>query len=455
MKSFLDTAATKTMADFRPLRGWRYDPAKIDFQKVMAPPYDVISPTQQEKLYGRSPYNCIRLILNKIENSDTPDSNRYARARNFYETWKKEGVLTQEKEPCFYLYRQTFKHPEKGILLERSALLGRVKLEPFEKGIVIPHEKTLSRPREDRKKLLEATHTNFSPVFGLYQDPQGEVKSILNGVDQEPPLFEAVDEEGVRHRVWVISGFQQMEHLHQQFSSHKIYIADGHHRYQTALEYNREVRHRQNTPEAGELLSDFVLMALVEFEDPGLVLLPTHRMVLPYAAFPANPLEALKKYFDVQLVDRHCEEAVGRRSNPDSEIASLPSVARNDISFTLVLGRDHYQLTLRDFAAAKREMPQGKPGIWYRFDLNVLAHLVFARLWNLPESEWENVLRFTHHAPEAIEAVKSGKAKAAFLIQAPRTQLLQEMGEAGQLMPQKSTYFYPKLASGIVFYSHH
>ena len=430
--NFPKASSLKTMADFRPLQGWRYDPAKNDFQKVIAPPYDVISPDQQDRLYEKSPYNCIRLILNKIENTDTPDNNRYTRARDAYQSWQKEGILTQEKAPCFYFYRQNFKHPENGTLLERSSLLGRIKLEPFENGIILPHEKTLSRPKEDRKKLLQAAGTNFSPIFGLYQDPRGEVKSLLSGADQEKPLFEAVDEEGVRHRVWVVRDSSRVESLHQAFSDHKIYIADGHHRYQTALDHSHEVRQGE-----GELLSDFVLTALVEFEDPGLVLLPTHRMVLPYASFPANPLEALKKYFDVKPVPNEKTEnnAVG-------------------VSFGLMLGGNSYQLILRDLEAAKREMPAGKPDIWYRFDLNVLAHLVFAKLWNLPETEWENVLRFTHHPPEAVEAAQSGKAKASFLIRAPRTRLLQEMGEAGQLMPQKSTYFYPKLASGLVFYSH-
>ncbi len=430
--NFLKTPSLKTMADFRPLRGWHYDPSKNNFQKVIAPPYDVISPAQQERLYEMSRYNCVRLILNKIESADTPGNNRYTRARDVYESWQRDGILTQEKEPCFYLYRQNFKHPENGILLERSALLGRVKLEPFEKGVIIPHEKTLSRPKEDRKKLLETVNANFSPIFGLYQDPRGEVKSLLSGADEEKPLFEAVDDEGVRHRVWAVPDSCQGEKLRQELSMRKIYIADGHHRYQTALDHSLEVRQGE-----GELLSDFVLMALVEFDDPGLVLLPTHRMVLPYASFPENPVEALKKYFDVK------PGFAGKTENGSA-----------GISFGLMLGGDYYQLTLRDLEAAKREMPQGKPEIWYQFDLNVLAHLVFAKLWNLPESEWENVLRFTHHTPEAIEAAKSGKAKAAFLIRAPRTRLLQEMGEAGQLMPQKSTYFYPKLASGIVFYSH-
>src|SRR3989338_1640613 len=260
--NFLKTPSLKTMADFRPLRGWRYDPSKNDFQKVIAPPYDVISPAQQERLYERSRYNCVRLILNKIESADTPGNNRYTRARDVYESWQRDGILTREKEPCFYLYRQNFKHPENGILLERSALMGRVKLESFEKGVIIPHEKTLSRPKEDRKKLLEAANANFSPIFGLYQDPRGEVKSLLIGADEEKPLFEAVDDEGVRHRVWVVRDSRQGEQLRRELSARKIYIADGHHRYQTALDHSLEVRQGE-----GELLSDFVLMALVEFND--------------------------------------------------------------------------------------------------------------------------------------------------------------------------------------------
>jgi uncharacterized protein (DUF1015 family) len=296
----LPQTETKTMTDFRPFKAWRYDPSRVDMNRVIAPPYDVISPSEQEALYDRSPYNCVRLILNKIETADSEGSNRYTRAQKFYERWRQEGVVVQEDQPSFYFYRQTFRDPRNGKIAERTALLGRLRLEPFEKGIVIPHEKTLSKPRADRRKLLEATETNFSPVFGLYEDPQKQVSSVQQEIIKTAPLFEALDDQGVRHSVWVVNKPDWVEKIQTGMSTKKIYIADGHHRYQTALEYGADKRRQDGNPDA-EMPYDFVLMAMIEFNDPGLILLPTHRVILPYPALnEAQALKVLEPFFKLE-----------------------------------------------------------------------------------------------------------------------------------------------------------
>lgn len=438
----------KKLADFRPMQAWRYDPAAVSMNDVIAPPYDVISPVEQEQLYSRSPYNCVRLILNKIESSDTDQENRYSRARNCYETWRSKGILVQENAPAYYLYHQIFQDPRSGQTVQRDALLGKLHLESFDRNIVIPHEKTLSKPRADRRKLLEATATNFSPVFGLYEDPQGEIKSVISEIGRTQSLFEAVDDQGVRHTIWAIQNPSQIEIIQQAISQRKIYIADGHHRYQTALEYGIEKRQQEGLPagQAGKLSSempyDFVLMALVEFNDPGLVLLPTHRMILPYKEFelPAM-LESLKTYF-------RCEQI------PFEAINAILSKDRSgQVRFGLLLEGQSYLLTLENTKEIRKKMPAGKPDIWYHLDVNVLAHFIF-KLWEIDESKWESLLRFTKHEEEARQKVNAGEAKAAFLLKAPPVTVLRDMGEVHELMPQKSTYFHPKLASGLVFYSH-
>lgn len=432
---------TKTMTDFRPFEAWRYDPAKVDMNRVIAPPYDVISPADQQALYERSPYNCVRLILNKIETSDNEVSNRYSRAAKFYQQWQREQVVVQEEKPSFYLYRQTFRDPRNGKTMDRTALLGKLHLEAFEKEIVIPHEKTLSKPRADRRKLLEATETNFSPVFGLYEDPNGDVSSVRHEITKTSPLFEALDDQGVRHSVWVVNQPAWIERIQGGMSKRKIYIADGHHRYQTALEYGAEKRKQDGNPDQ-EMPYDFVLMALIEFNDPGLILLPTHRVILPYAGFNAEQaLKALEPYFKFESMPLNSlkEKLSGRGENKPT--------------FGLILEGKEYLMTLEHPEEARKKMLQGKPDVWYGLDVNLLAHLVF-KLWNIDENMWENVLRFTRFEDEAASMVQSGTAKAAFLLRAPQVDILRDMGNVRELMPQKSTYFHPKLASGLVFYSH-
>ena len=437
----------KSMADFRPFCGWRYQPQKTDVGKVIAPPYDILSAEDQKKLYERSPYNCVRLILNRREATDDANNNSYLRARDCFRVWREEQILIREPAPCFYLYRQTFSHPEDGQKRTRTALLGRLKLEPFENRVVIPHEKTLAAPRQDRKKLLEATRTNFSPVFGLYDDAE-EISGLLKSRPHDAPLAEGEDEAGVLHRFWRIDDEDEVRSLHEALSDRKIYIADGHHRYQTALEYAQEMRKQKNLSSDTELASDFVLMALVGFQDPGLLLLPTHRLMLPHSGWnPDKALDSLASFFNIEPAAAEKFKDVLARSGHEDRGVRFGFILRKE-------GLKTFILTLREKGEAKEKMPKGRPDVWYDLDVNVLAYLVFAHLWHLEESSWESVLRFSQSSEEVLAKVRSGEAGAAFLLRPPELDILRQMGEARELMPQKSTYFYPKLASGLVFYHH-
>lgn len=448
MSSFLKAPvgkpSGKKLADFRPFKGWRYDPAKVSHADVIAPPYDVIYPPEQESLYKRSPYNCVRLILNKIEDTDNEQNNRYTRAKKFFKDWQASGIVVQEKAPAFYLYRQTYTNPSNGQKLERTAVLGRLHLEPFEKGIVVPHEKTLSQARADQRRLLETAEVSFSPVFGLYDDPAKEMSAATKNIPSAKPLFEAVDDYKVKQEIWAVTDPQTVGKIEQIIAQKHIYIADGHHRYQTALEYSQDVRKRGNVPETEELASDFVLIALVEFHDPGLILMPTHRIIKPYAGFEGEKsLEKLKSYFKIEKVSKEeLKKKIQFRNNG------------KDVTMGLALGGQFYFLTLNEFEKAKAAVGLQKPDVWYRLDVSIVAQLILTKLWNLPEPEWENTLKFTRSESEAFEYAESGKAAAVFLLQPPRVESLRELGEVRELMPQKSTYFYPKLASGLVFYSH-
>lgn len=432
------------LADFRPFRAWRYDLSRVQAKEVLAPPYDVISPAEQDVLYARSPYNCIRLILNKILETDTDADNRYTRARDFFAKLKNESILTREDKPCFYLYQQKFTDPQTGRKHSRTAFLGALKLEPFDKQIVIPHEKTLAKPRADRRRLLEATQTNFSPVFGLFEDAQNRIVPMIPALSSGAPLFDVTDEKGVSHALWCVSDTAQIQNLREAVSAERIYIADGHHRYQTSLEYSLERRAAAGAREGEQLPSDFTYMALVSFHDAGLVLFPTHRLLTGVANFDgARLVESLKAYFDVEP------------AKPSELMPRVEKASEKTSALGLALsGSEGYVLSLKDEAKARAAMLPGKPDVWYKLDVNVFAYLILKGILGLSETEWESHLQFTHADDEAVREITEQKVQAAFLLKAPKVQVLADMGKVRELMPQKSTYFYPKLASGLLFYQH-
>ncbi len=434
----------RTLTEFKPFQAWRYHAGKIRLEKIIAPPYDIISPEEQKKLYGRSPYNCIRLILNQEEPADDVLHNRYTRAHDFFEAWRREQILIQEKEPCLYLYRQSFKDPRNGKTRRRYALLGRLRLEPFEKGRVVPHEKTLAKPCEDRRKLLETTRTNFSPVFGLYEDTRKQFSLLFSRLAKEEPLFDVPDDEKVRHALWPIDDLKSIREIQKNLSRKKIYIADGHHRYQTALEYARQRHLQENIPLESVMPFDYVLMALVEFHDPGLVLLPTHRILFAWPGFKLREaLDSLKPFFKIEKCSiRNLEKRI------------QPPAKEGEIAFGLFTVKGGFFLTLTEKQKAIKTIALEKPDVWYRLDVNILSELVLKLCWKLPDELWETAIQYTRSMKEAIGLVKKKKAVACLLLKPPRVEFLREMGKVRELMPQKSTYFYPKLASGLVFYHH-
>ena len=428
--------------EFLPFRAWRYNPERVEISLVLAPPYDVISSEKQRKLYERSPYNCVRLILNKKDPEDTEQSNSYTRARDVFEDWQKKGILLQEEEPCFYVYRQTFKDPVTGERKHRYALLGRVRLESFEKGIIIPHEKTLRGPREDRMKLLKTVQTNFSPVFGLCKDEGYKLRSIIQDPINSVAIFEAQDDDLITHTLLAIHDEDILSKLHDVLKDKRIYIADGHHRYETALEYAKQKRETMKASPSVIFPFDYMYMALVSFDDPGFLVLPTHRIVTRLGMSGQEIIRRLQDFFTVEPVT--LEKLKEMTASYDDE----------GRTFGLVLDEGTFLLTMIDKEKAKERMLQGKPAVWYDLNVNVLGHLIFAELLGLTEDRWEATLKFDHSIEGAVNAVQKGDAQAAFLLSPPKVDMLEKMGAVNERMPQKSTYFYPKLASGLVFYSH-
>ena len=447
MLTLKENSGTALMTDFRPLRAWRYNPGKVNIQDVIAPPYDVISEAAQGKFYEASPYNCIRLILNKIRPDDSETGNRYTRALGHWNAWRQEGVLIQEAGPAFYLYVQNYRDKTSGQMKERTALFGRMKLEPFEKGIVIPHEKTLAKPREDRMKLLKATGTNFSPIFGLYEGAQRRLTPVWERQRAAAaPLYDAEDGEAVRHRVWKIDADADIRKIRDAVRQEKIYIADGHHRYTTALEYARRMKEMPGAERDEEAGSDFVLTALVAFHDPGLMLMPTHRLLQAWPGWDPDALfKKLEPHFDLRRMP--LEKAAAERAQKSSSIS-------DPAFFYYGGGSEALMISLKSPDTMREKLKTRKPDVWCRPDVNIFSELVLGALWGFSEADRQSRLFYTHSDGEALEAVKTGKAVAAFLMKTPRVEILREMGRAGELMAQKSTYFYPKLARGFVHYEH-
>ena len=440
---------TQTIAtdqiDVRPFRAYRYNPTRVDFKKVIAPPYDVISPAKQDHLYGLSPFNVVRLILNKKEPADNAEFNTYSRARDAFNNWIQEQILMRDDNPCFYIYRQSYKAPD-GKTRERTALLGKIKVEPFEKGLIIPHEKTLKGPRADRMNLIKMIHTNLSPVFGLYKDQGGETYKKIASAAQGKPIFDLVDEDGIGQTLWVVNDPATCKQISESLRDKKIYIADGHHRYETSLEYSQVKRAeetvKQKAAPKGAQPYDYTLMAFVSFSDPGFMVMPTHRLMIKLAVPQNQMIEALKTQFTVDEVAA------------DSIEKTLDTGKDLPVRIGLVFKDKSYLLTLKDPQAAKKTLAWDKLDVCLDLNVNILGHLVFAKLLNFPDTAWEGNLKFEHEAGPAIEAVKKGEAEAAFILKAAPIEMLEKLGEVQERMPQKSTYFYPKLASGIVFHHH-
>lgn len=418
---------------FSPFKAWRYHPERVDLSRVIAPPYDVISPSEQTALYQKSPYNVVRLILGK-------ETNFYEQAARYWEEWTQKGILVQDEKPAIYFYEQAFHHPWDSHSMSRMAVVGVLKLE--EPGAVLRHEATFDAPKKDRFLLLEKTKTNLSPIFGLYQNSQ-RLKRLFSAYRTEPSFFQVHDDSGILHRVWAVSNEEDQKSIAKVLAGEKILIADGHHRYETALEYQRQMRRKfSNLPRQAPF--DFVMMALVGEEDDGLLVLPTHRIVRSLGSCPEEELiRKIRDFFDLTAC-------------ADNKIFSALNAASQDEKvFGVVFQKSgSFLMKLKDFQKIRQELPAGKPPIWYEIEANILTYLVFDKLWGLSDQERLGVVEYTRSTEKAIQQVKSLGAAVSFLMRTPAVDTIRKLAYAGEKMPQKTTYFYPKLASGLLFYRH-
>lgn len=432
------------MVDVQPFRGLRYDRRRVDDpSRVIAPPYDVISPEEQKALYHHSPYNVIRLEYGEAHPDDTPQDNRYTRAATALACWQAEGVLVRDSSPLFYVYDQEFVYAGRGY--RRRSLMARVRLAPWEEGVIRPHEHTLALAKEDRLRLLRACHTNISPVFALYRDAQGQVADALTSAGLGEPIIDFTDQQGWRHVLRPLPSQGNYDALVKAFASEVLYVADGHHRYETALAYLQE--RQATTPEwRGDEPENFVMMALTAAHDPGLLILPIHRLVRP--APPPDFLDSLSRWFAVEAISA---EADGLHRLLKRMAAGRD---RGAPCFGLIVHgqQGFYLLTLRDTAAVVALMPQNAPAAWKRLDANALQYTIFQDILgiDLGAIKGGDRVDFTEDAYEARKRVQAGEFALAFLVNPVAAEQIFAVADAGWRMPQKSTFFYPKLPTGLI-----
>jgi uncharacterized protein (DUF1015 family) len=393
------------MAVVNPFRGVRYDLARVsDFADVLSPPYDVISPAQQEALYARNPYNTVRLILPR-------DADRGAAASETLRRWMAERVLAQDAEPALYFYSQRFTLAD-GSSHTRDGILCRLKLEKFSTGVVRPHERTFPGPKADRLALLRASGAYLSPIFGMYARPGERLRDVA-GISGAPAMSAAMP-HGETHRLWRVTAPEAIARVQAALAGETIFIADGHHRYETALNYDAE---------GGG--SGSILAFLSNMAEEGLVILPTHRLIKTPLRLAPDALEAaLREGFDV-------EPLAGGAPRPSGVIDCVLPDRR---------------LRLRPHADVADRLTE-LPASVRHLDLAVLHGAVLGPVLGVTPQD----LEFTHDDAESFEAVASGRSTAAFLLNPPTMAEVRAVCLAGDLMPEKSTYFYPKLADGMVF----
>jgi len=432
-----------------PFRGLRYAAARAPaLSRLIAPPYDVISPAQREELAGRDPGNIVHVTLEKERPGDGPADNRYLRAARTWRGWQEAALVRRDPRPALYGLEQSFTGPD-GRPCARLVAIAAVRLHAYGEGVILPHEKTLAAPLQDRLELLREVRANLSPIFGLFEDPQRDGLQAIRALVQGDPVAEAASDDGVHHRLWRVEDPATVARLQAALAARKLFIADGHHRYEAAVAYRDELdRQRPGLPEnAGHR---YLMMALCSMGDPGLCIYPTHRLLLGIESLDlADFLARLERFFVVTALHEDLARPAGRAW----AISKLAEHSGKNTTFLLVTGQDRRGriLTLRDDADLSG-VPLPASQTLRDLDVTALHAIVLQHLLGIsPEAQERQVnLRYEMDAGAAVNRVLAGEFPLGFLVNPTPLWQVQAVAEGDETMPQKCTYFFPKLASGLV-----
>ncbi|MGB4581834.1 MAG: DUF1015 domain-containing protein [Coriobacteriia bacterium] len=428
------------MSLVRPFRArvYRHQPG-ADLSAFTAPPYDVVTPERRAALLAVEPHNVVALELPDGPLDPAVPGNRYENGRATWQAWHEEDVLVEDDSPAVYVVEQSWEH--EGRHIRRRGFVAAVRLHPFSDGVVLPHERTLAKALSDRLDLTRSTAANLSQVFGLYSDPAGETDGIFDTHIAADPMFTATDAEGVLSKVWAIRDSATMGTVAEIIGDRPVFIADGHHRYTTALAYRDERRAADATAGLAPVDPDydFVMMTLVNMDDPELLVLPTHRLARSIGTFDTPAFwTAMECHFNLT-------EPVVSPSAGVGETTRTTFVVRTADGTTKVA-------SLREGIDAAKVIPGKHSDHWKRLDVTVLQELVLKPLFGIDADDPATLDRLSF-AKDASEALKVANADAAFLVAPTRMDQLRAVALSGETMPQKSTYFYPKLLSGLLLRS--
>lgn len=434
------------MAEIRPFRGVRYNKSIVDDMAIaICPPYDIITSQLQQELYEQSDYNFVRLEFGKQSLQDTDKDNRYTRSAATLEQWLKRGVLRVEDKPALYLHDQYFTH--EGKEYRRRGIIAVVRLEEWEKGIVRPNEYTLSKPKADRLNLAWALQANTSTVFAMFEDKEQRISSLLAAQDKNEPTMSLSTAEGERHVIRVVNDPGVVGQICGGLADQPLYIADGHHRYETALNYKKEMIACSGAI-TGDEEFNFALITLVDLADPGLVILPYHRMVrgIPESTL-SGLLSGLKEFFEVQELSLSMPDVWQRADELLAEDESQVKV------ILFGLGKESiFLLTLRDFDAAGKVMSASLSELYKRLNVSIVDHVIVEKLLGISPDKKEDLLAYSHDRQEIIDRVSDRQYQLAIMSSPVKSEVIKAISDGGERMPRKSTYFYPKLPSGLVFH---
>jgi uncharacterized protein (DUF1015 family) len=441
------TICNPLMAQIFPFSAWRYEPNRVAIQQVVTQPYDKITPEMQSHYYRSSPYNLVRIIMGERLDGDNENENVYQRAAEDFQKWRVEGILRRDAEPSIYRYSQTFTIPE-GIAgsqarVERQGFIALGRLEDYSAGIVFRHEQTLAKPKADRLDLLRATRAHFGQIFMLYNG-SGKIEAALDS--KSPADIEVTDEYDVLHRVWKVSDPKVIASVQAQMRDKKLIIADGHHRYETSLLYRNERRADAETDAGRPFTYDSVMMTFVDMDRKGLVILPTHRLVFGLPSFSMEQFKSdAQKFFTVEdaggNIDALGAAAMLRQAGLSGTALMAASADRTYLLHTpKTMGIPLFgNLSTRQ---------QG-------LDVVQLHRCVLQDILNISEDAIRNQqnVAYCRETTEALQQARSGKVQIAFLMNPARMQQVRDIAFAGEVMPQKSTDFYPKMLSGLTIYA--
>ncbi len=432
------------MAEICPFRGVRYNTQLVkDLAAVICPPYDIITPQIEHELYRRNEYNFVRIEAGRELLQDTATENKYTRMATTLKQWLTQGVLQIDELPAIYLHDHYFTHDGKEY--RRRGIIVRVRLEEWDKMVVRPHEGTQAGAKRDRLTMLWACQANTSQILALFEDRGQRVSSLLAAQESNKPVISLSNAEE-KHNAWAITEPEVIEQISGSLAHQPLYIADGHHRYESALTYQRE-KHDFSSSVSGDEAIDFVMMELVDFSDPGLLILPPHRLVRGILKSTLNELMTkLELFFEIDEIPFN---------TPDlwHQVDDLLGGKANEVKlalFGLVAGR-LFVLSLRDPVAASQMMPCFHSELYKSLGVSVIDHIILEKLLGLSGQGEEAAIAYSYDKAEAVNRVLSEEYQLAFLLSPIEVEVIKAIADAGDRMPRKSTYFYPKTPAGLIF----